>query len=60
MNVELSRDELKQLRQFAEAKGMSLEEAATHAAQIELAQRYRMPKLDGVVLPFEALNREDH
>ena len=59
MEVQLTRDELEQLRQFAEDNGMSLEEAATEAAQSELARRYLVRKLDGEVVPIQGLNGAD-
>lgn len=59
MEIQLSRDERKRLEQYAASRGMTFEQAATELARAELGRRYRLPRSNGDVVPFQALKRPD-
>lgn len=50
--IDLTDDQMKQLEEFAQEKGMSVDEAASFMASAELRARYTKPRNSGAVLPF--------
>ena len=58
MEVELTRAERERLEQYAEAHGLTLEQAVIHAARAELERRYRLPTRPGRVMNLESLKRD--
>ncbi len=59
MEIQLSRDQRKQLDQYAASRGITREEAATELARSELGRRYRLPRSNGEVVPFQGLKRPE-
>jgi len=57
MEINLSRAERERFQRYADAHGITLEEAVKQAASAEIHRRYRLPKLAGRVVTIEALNR---
>lgn len=57
MEIQLSRTERERFQRYADANGISLEEAVQQAASAEIHRRYRLPKLAGRVVNLQALNR---
>jgi hypothetical protein len=51
-SVCLSGAELQRLEQYAQARGLTLEQAATQAVSEQLQARYVKPRATGVVLRF--------
>ena len=58
MEIQLSRDQRKQLEQYAASRGITPEEAATELARGE-RRRYRLPRSNGEVVPFQGLKRPE-
>ena len=52
VSVCLSDAELRRLEQYAQAQGLSLEQAATRAVSQQLAVRYVKPRATGIVMRF--------
>ena len=50
--IDLTDDEMKQLEEFAQSRGLTLEQAASYMAVSVLRSRYTKPRTSGVVLPF--------
>lgn len=50
--VDLTDDQMKQLEEFAQENGMTVDEAATHMFRASLRARYIKPRNSGAVLPF--------
>ncbi len=59
MEIQLSRDQRKQLEQYAASRGITPEEAAIELARGELGRRYRLPRSNCEVVPFQGLKRPD-
>lgn len=57
MEIELTRAERERLERYAEALGLTLEEAVKHAVGAELDRRYRLPARKASVVPFQGLIR---
>lgn len=60
MEIQLSRDERRRLEEYAEALGLSLEQALIHAAGEEIERRYRLPAREASVVPIKGLIRDRH
>ncbi len=58
MEIQLSRDERRRLKEYAEALGLPEHEALIHAARTELDRRYRLKAQQGSVVNFEGLKRD--
>jgi hypothetical protein len=57
VEIQLSRTERERFQRYADANGISLEEAVQQAASAEIHRRYRLPKSPGRVVNLQALNR---
>lgn len=58
MEIQMSRDERRRLKEYAEALGLPEHEALIHAARVELDRRYRLKSQQGSVVNFEGLKRD--
>ena len=54
----LTGEEMSRVEQAARAAGMTVDEYVTHAARAVFCARYVLPKINGKVLPFRPLKRE--
>ena len=50
--IQLSDTQMQQLQQYADAHGITTDEAATQLAKARLKQRYELPKVAGIVIAF--------
>ena len=50
--IQLSEAQMQQLQQYADAHGITTDEAATQLAKARLKQRYELPKVAGIVIQF--------
>jgi hypothetical protein len=55
--VQLSEAEARQVQQYADQNGLTLEQACTQLAQQEIQARFVRPKVPARVLPFIKRNR---